>query len=30
MLEEKDLPEELVVIGAPYLGPPVDIGGDHC
>jgi hypothetical protein len=23
MLEEKDLPDDLVVIGEPYLGPPI-------
>lgn len=23
MLEEKDLPNDLVVIGEPYLGPPI-------
>ncbi|KAK9270965.1 hypothetical protein L1049_026553 [Liquidambar formosana] len=30
MLEEKDLPDDLIVNGAPYLGPPVDTGLDLC
>lgn len=29
ILEEKDLPQDLVVAGAPYLGPPVDVGDEE-
>lgn len=28
MLEEIELPDDLVVTGAPYLGPPLDIDAD--
>ncbi|XP_044478494.1 plant cysteine oxidase 1-like [Mangifera indica] len=29
ILEEIDIPQDLVVSGAPYLGPPVDFGDDE-
>ena len=29
MLEERDLPDDLVVEGAPYLGPPIEADHDH-
>lgn len=29
-LEERDLPSDLVVIGAPYLGPPIITRDDLC
>ncbi|KAK4740870.1 hypothetical protein SAY87_024458 [Trapa incisa] len=30
VLEERDLPEDLVVAGAPYLGPPIFTENDPC
>ncbi|XP_024022892.1 plant cysteine oxidase 1 [Morus notabilis] len=30
VLEERDLPEDLVVRGAPYMGPQIDAGHDFC
>ena len=29
MLEERELPDDLVVTGAPYLGPPLHIDADE-
>lgn len=30
VLEERDLPVDLVVAGAPYLGPPLVTKNDPC
>lgn len=30
VLEERDMPEDLFVAGAPYLGPPIQACDDRC